>query len=98
MATAVAKQTKKARKQVVVEFQSENASEVFIAGTFNDWDPTRERLSRVGSDGRFQAALALPKGRYEYKLVVDNVWCTDPKNPESVPNDLGGTNSVLIVP
>ena len=84
-------------EQVTLEYQSEGACEVFVAGTFNDWSPDRDRLQWAGSDGLFRATLALPKGRYEYRFVVDNSWCTDPRNPEWVANDQGSTNSVLLV-
>jgi 1,4-alpha-glucan branching enzyme len=97
MANALVKQMRKGTKQVALEFQSEGACAVFVAGTFNGWDPARDRLQRVGFDGRFRAALKLPKGRHEYKFVVDDVWCPDPLNPETVANDQGTMNSVLIV-
>ena len=98
MATASTKQNKKrTHKSVTLQYHSGCAREVFVAGTFNDWDPARDRLTRVASNGSFRATLALPKGRHEYKFVVDSVWCTDPLNSESAPNDQGSTNSVLVV-
>ena len=98
MARTSARPKKQSRGQVTLECKAENASEVFVAGTFNDWDATRDRLTRVGTDGCFRTSLTLPKGRHEYKFVVDNVWCADPQNPECAPNDQGSVNSVLVVP
>ena len=47
--------------------------------------------------GEYTAVLQLPAGRHEYKFVVDDVWTNDPQNPETVPNDCGSMNNVLIV-
>ena len=38
-----------------------------------------------------------PPGTYEYRLVVDGQWTTDPMAKETVPNPFGGRNSVLKV-
>lgn len=94
---ALARLVKKATKKVVLEYHSDCAKDVYVAGSFNDWDPARDRLSGVGENGTFRATLKLPKGRHEYRLVVDGVWCSDPANPDWVPNDQGSTNSVLTV-
>lgn len=45
----------------------------------------------------WKATLSLPPGRYEYKFVVDGQWMSDPGAKESVRNDFGGTNSILVV-
>ncbi len=29
--------------------------------------------------------------------VVEDSWCTDPQNPEGVPNDCGSANSAIVV-
>ena len=41
--------------------------------------------------------LALPPGRYEYRLVVDGESMPDPLVHETAPNPFGGLNSVLKV-
>jgi len=69
---------------------------VFIAGSFNDWRPGGSKMTSNG-DGKWQADLLLAPGEYEYRLVVDGVWMSDPNGAEERPNGYGGTNSVLRV-
>lgn len=83
---------------VTVEFEVElpDATEVFIVGDFNAWEPTEYRLE-AGEDDLYRATLELPPGTYEYKLIVDGTWVEDPGNPNTVPDPYGGVNSVLTV-
>jgi len=87
----------KGRKRVTIELQDDKAREVFVAGTFNDWNPAAKPLKSAGENGCYKATLMLPKGRHEYKFVIDGTWCNDPTNPASVTNSLGSQNSVLVV-
>lgn len=82
-------------KRVKFEFEAEPGSEVCIAGTFNNWDAKKNKLQEKG--GQYSAMLMLPKGRYEYKFVVNGVWCVDPKCPEWAPNNFGSLNSVITI-
>ena len=61
----------------VFSFQSETAKAVFLAGEFNDWDPTANPMLR-SDDGEWTASLELAPGRYEHKFVVDGEWCCEP--------------------
>jgi chromosome partitioning protein len=70
---------------------------VRLAGTFNDWQPDAGVLLERHDDGSWTKFVPLPPGRYEYKLVVDGRWVSDPLNPEAVPNDAGSTNSVVEI-
>ena len=81
---------------VRIEFHHEQAQAVFIAGSFNDWNPNTTPMSALDK-GRWGKELVLPLGRYEYLLVVDGTWVCDPSAPKQVPNPHGGHNSVLIV-
>lgn len=83
-------------QKVRIEFHNEKAQAVFIAGTFNDWHPTATPMIALG-DGRWAKELALPPGRYEYRLVVNGEWISDPAAPERAPNPHGSCNSVLVV-
>lgn len=74
--------------------QAQPESEVYVAGTFNDWDPKRHRLTATDG-GVLSTTLSLPRGTHEYKFVVDGIWCVDPSCAETAPNDLGSQNSVL---
>lgn len=83
-------------QRVHIEFHDEQAHEVGIAGTFNDWRPATAPMISVGR-GRWVKELSLPPGRYEYRFVVDGQWRTDPAVSECVPNGYGDCNGVLIV-
>lgn len=80
-----------------IEFHDKRAQAVFIAGTFNEWSATATPMLALG-EGRWVKALSLPPGRYEYCLVVDGEWRSDPAAAEQIPNVYGGFNSVLEVP
>ena len=56
--------------------QPVDAERVFLAGTFNDWNPEATPMTRT-KDGTWQVALDLAPGRYEYKFVVDGNWCCE---------------------
>ena len=49
-------------------------------------------------EGHWRKELVLPPGTYEYLLVADSHWMTDPLSKETIPNPFGGANSVLRVP
>ena len=85
-------------KKAKIEFQYENpqASSVAIAGSFNRWQPA-EGAMKKNKKGQWRCKLLLPYGRHEYRLVVDGRWISDPSARESVPNEFGETNSVLML-
>jgi len=70
--------------------------EVFIAGTFNDWNPSSHQLTR-SETGEWKITLDLAPGTYEYRFVVDGEWITDPACENKVKNPHGSYNSVLTV-
>lgn len=78
------------------EFTHPTATTVCVAGTFNEWRPEAKVLRSSGA-GDWWDDTALPPGTYEYCLVVDGQWTTDPRAHETVPNAFGGMNSVLKV-
>jgi 1,4-alpha-glucan branching enzyme len=78
------------------EFTHPTATTVCIAGTFNQWQPEAKTLHSTGV-GHWWKETALAPGTYEYCLVVDGQWMSDPLARESVPNPFGGRNSVLKV-
>jgi glycosidase len=70
---------------------------IFLAGSFNDWNPTATPMEDPDGDGTYEVTLILPGGSYPYKFVVDGNWVQDPKATESVPDGFGGQNSVVRV-
>ncbi|MBO5642452.1 MAG: glycogen-binding domain-containing protein [Kiritimatiellae bacterium] len=88
---------KVAAKTVTFTLHAEKGKNVFIAGQFNDWDPSAKKMAYKAKEGYYSASLKLAPGKYEYKFVVDGVWCADPQNADSVQNDQGTFNSVITV-
>lgn len=74
--------------------ESPSAAIVAIAGTFTDWQP---RAMFQDVTGVWGIALQLTPGEYEYRLMIDGVWGTDPSNPRKAVNRYGAANSVLVV-
>ena len=79
------------------------ARAVFVAGTFNDWDPVATPMTR-GAVGNWTASLQLDPGHHEFKFVVDGEWCCEPGCetaylgcPKCVPNSCGTMNRVVEV-
>ncbi len=73
------------------------AHTVQLAGDFNNWQPAKTPLQKVGDTGAWQTKLKLPIGRYRYRLVVDGQWQQDPYNEMTESNPFGGFNSVVEV-
>jgi len=84
------------RKEVLFEFYAPVASEVYLAGTFNDWSPRSTPMLRQ-SDGRWSCRLMLLPGEYEYLFFVDGQWLASPAATELVANPFGGCNCVVRV-
>lgn len=78
------------------EFTHPTASTVCVAGTFNHWKPEAKPMHSLGG-GRWLKETTLAPGSYEYCLVVDGQWITDPLVKETVDNAFGGRNSILKV-
>lgn len=73
------------------------AKSVQVAGDFNNWQPTKTSMEKVGESGVWQTKIKLPAGTYRYRLVVDGQWQQDPYNERTELNPFGGHNSVLEV-
>ncbi len=74
-----------------------HAESVQIAGDFNNWQPQKTPMQKIGSSGVWQTKLKLPAGKYRYRLVVDGQWQQDPYNEMTELNPFGGYNSVIKV-
>ena len=94
---AAKKPAAKKAKAVTFTVRADVGSRVFIAGSFNEWNPTAKEMVDKKGDGVYTVDLALAAGSYEYKYVVNGVWCADPLNKNVVQNQLGTFNSVIVV-
>lgn len=69
------------------------AAKVYLAGSFNSWNPEELRMQKTESG--WQIPMFLRKGTYSYKFIVDGSWILDPDNPDQLADSRGNTNSVL---
>ena len=88
---------KPASKTVTFTVHADKGKAVYLAGEFNKWDPAAKKMAYKAKDGIYTATIKLVPGEYQYKFVIDGTWCADPENANSVQNDQGTFNSVVVV-
>ncbi len=71
--------------------------ELTLFGDFNGWKRHTLPLKDTNGDGVFSVKVELEPGIYQYKFFLDGKEITDPQNPNSVANGLGGFNSVIKI-
>lgn len=81
-------------QEVEFTFFAPEAKNVFLAGTFNDWN-TRSIPMKKSRDGYWRASIKLPSGWHEYKYFMDGAWAQDISGAEKVPNNFGTYNNVI---
>ena len=70
--------------------------QVSVAGSFNDWSCFSHPMY-LSSSGSWETKLQLAPGLHRYRFLIDNrVWLLDPL-ADTLLNQYGGTDSVLIV-
>lgn len=74
-----------------------NAQNVYCTGEFTNWSREGIRMEKDEKTGFWKTVLHLEPGEYEYRFIVDGVWIKDPNNTDSVLNEFGQENSLLIV-
>lgn len=84
-------------EDVLFSLDAPNAGNVCLTGEFTNWSNTGIRMLRDDDDGLWKIRLHLDPGDYEYRFIVDGVWIKDPHNVDSVLNEFGQENSLLIV-
>ena len=95
---------------ILFQYDAPSARHVNLAGNFpdNEWLKNGDNVDvmydngmngdKVAGDGVWSIVKSLPKGRYEYKFVIDrNSWLKDPNALDTISDGYGGENSVLIV-
>ncbi len=76
--------------------EGEKYDKVNLFGSFNGWN--RENFPMIKDKDTFSISIPLDPGTYQYKYYANGIELTDPENPDSIANGLGGFNSVLTVP
>ena len=92
-----AKAAKTTERNVTFTVRADAGKAVYLAGCFNQWNPTGKKMLDKKNEGVYTASVKLAPGRYEYKFVIDGTWCADPENLDFVQNDHGTLNSVIVV-
>ncbi|NLE59191.1 MAG: AAA family ATPase [Planctomycetes bacterium] len=87
----------KTNEGILFATQAPGATNVAIAGDFNNWQPEATLMERNGDGNSFVALLPLPPGRYRYRYVIDGQWKSDPHNEYVESNPFGELNSVVEV-
>lgn len=84
------------KKRKIFQLHAPDATAVFVVGCFNAWDQQARPLKR-GANGTWKTSMTLAPGTYEYRFVVDGVWCDDPRCEEWRPNSFGSQNALLRI-
>ena len=59
--------------KIPIKFEyKEGGNEVLIAGSFTNWKEKKKMTKN--NNGIFEIELFLPKGKYQFKFVVDGIW------------------------
>ncbi len=66
-----------AQKRVLFRLSDAGACRVYLAGSFNAWDPTAHPLKK-DKRGLWKTSIILDPGIYQYRFVVDGEWKADP--------------------
>ena len=77
-------------------YQGESGKRIYLAGTFNNWDPFMYTLEEV-MPGRYELYLPLPNGMWYYAYFKDGKQIPDTTNRQHVYMTDGRTASVISV-
>jgi hypothetical protein len=83
--------------KVKFSFKADAAETIEILGLNSDWN--NSVIMSKKKDGSFSADVTLPKdSTHEFKyLVNETLWLNDPEADKEVPNEFGGSNSVIVI-
>ena len=84
---------KKVSGGILFQYAAPGAKEVFLAGDFNQW--VAEPLIRRSGSDLWQRVVALGRGSYHYKFLVDGEWQLDPAAPIQKENFYGKQDSFI---
>lgn len=96
---AITKQYLKSKPICKVTFSvpAKDATQVVVAGNFNEWDTATNALKKL-KNGTFKGTIDLPKDNsYEFKYVVDGEWQNETQADAYAWNEFASENSVLNV-
>lgn len=94
----IRKQTFKQLSDSIIRFELpgyENASQVYISGSFNNWSTKAVPMQRSGT--HWITEIGLPPGKHLYKFIVDGKWIYDTGNELKEEDGYNDYNSVLYM-
>ncbi|WP_066405920.1 S41 family peptidase [Flavisolibacter tropicus] len=87
--------TKLVLKPITFELKDfPNAKEVYVAGSFNEWNAGSHKMQRKGNS--WVLTTEAEPGKVVYKFIVDGKWITDPDNTATETNG-PNTDSVKFI-
>lgn len=87
---------KPTRKPIHFICLAQQAREVFITGTFNDWNPRSHPMQRQ-VDGSWHISVEFSHGSHPYQFLVDGQPMNDPKAHGIIRDAQGNRVSMLMV-
>jgi len=84
-------------KECLFWIENKNASNIYIYGDFNNWNPYQFRLTKEGDFWTIK--LKLESGKYGYRFIVDfDKELLDPHNDNIKLNNQNEPCSIVVVP
>lgn len=80
-----------------LSFAGRSPEEALIAGDFNEWIPDRGIKLERDAQGRWRKFIPVEPGTHQYRFVLRGQWVSDPRNPHTIGNEFGSTNSLIHV-
>ena len=71
---------------------------VNLFGSFNGWNRENLPMTYDKKNRVYSVSILLEPGTYQYKYILQGKEILDPANQDSIPNGLGGYNSVVVIP
>lgn len=81
---------------IVFTYRNMDARSVSVAGSFNGWNKDQHHMT-MNDNGIWSVRIPMPKGNYQYKFFVDNLWIADPMNQANGYDEMGQMVSSLRV-
>ena len=103
-ATLTALASSRQARTVTLRYVGEPGQEVFVAGSFNQFDPWANPLESEGKDPRhpdktiYAIELRLLAGQYQYHFVINGRPYPDELNPQHKFDAQGTRYSQILVP
>ena len=65
-------------KRVKFQIDSKRGDDVYLSGSFHDWNGEEKKMKDKKGDGHYSISLNLPCGEHKYKFLINKEWQIDP--------------------